>query len=187
MSEPLMKNRLRIKRNVKYILPSCGVIVLICVFFGIAGRSNVANTLEILSTNYASNLKYGGQNKKGQPFFIHSERGKEVSDKEVVFENLNANIDVKKGEIMKIKANQGTFNKDSKNIDLNGDVQLSRSNGLILQTTEATINMESGLAYNNAPIEGSSDRAHIKANGFRIEAENQIVFLGQPELTIRVH
>lgn len=188
MYQPLMKNRLYLKRKFKYIFPVCGLIVLCVVFFGIGSRNHLINdSLDLINISYASNLKYGGQNKKGKPFNIQSERGAEVSEKEVVFEQIKADIDMKKGEILKIEANKGVFNKMSKDIALNGNVQLKHANGLTLYTTEATINLESGLAHNSAPIEGHNDRAKIKANGFRIESENQIVFLGQPELTIRTY
>lgn len=188
MYQPLMKNRLKIKRNLKYILPLCGFLVLLFVFLGTSIRSHaISNVLSSLSLNYASNLKYGGHNQKGQPFHIQSERGTEISAKEVVFDQLKAAVDLKKGETLNIEANQGTFDKSSKTIELNGNVQLKHANGLTLHTTEATINMANGSAKNNAPIEGKSDRAHIKAKGFRMEGENQIVFLGNPELTIRAH
>lgn len=186
--QPLMKNRLRIKRNLKYILPFCGFSVLLLVFLGVGMRSHiVADAFSSLNLNYASNLKYGGHNQKGQPFRIQSERGTELSDKEVVFDKLKASVDLKKGETLNIEAKKGTFDKTSKTIELNGDVQLKHANGLTLHTTEATINMANGSAENNAPIEGKSDRAHIKAKGFRMEGENQIVFLGDPELIIRAH
>ena len=186
--QPLMKNRLKIKRNLKYILPLCGFSVLLTVFFcvGIKTRA-IADTFSSLNLNYASNLKYGGHNQKGQPFQIQSERGTEISDKAVIFDQLKAEIDLKKGETLNVKANQGTFDKTSKTMELNGNVQLKHANGLTLHTTEATINMANGSAENKVPLEGTSDRAHIKAKGFRMEGENQIVFLGNPELTIRAH
>jgi hypothetical protein len=186
--QPLMKNRLKIKRNLKYILPFCGFSVLLLVFFGVGMRAHViSDAFSLRKSNYASNLKYGGHNQKGQPFQIQSERGTEISDKEVKFDQLKAEVDLKKGETLNIEASQGTFDKTSKTMELNGNVQLKHANGLTLRTTEATINMANGSAENNAPIEGTSDRAHIKAKGFRMEGENQIVFLGNPELTIRAH
>ena len=183
-----MKNRLKIKRNLKYVLPVCGFAVLVFVFFSVGTKTNaVSNTFSLLNLNYASNLKYGGHNQKGQPFHIESERGTETSDKEVVFDQLKATVDLKKGQTLNVEANQGVFDKTSKTMELNGNVQLKHANGLTLHTAEATINMADGSAKNNSPIEGASDRAHIKANGFRMEGENQIVFLGNPELTIRAH
>lgn len=188
MYQPLMKNRLKIKRNLKYIFPFCGFSVLLFVFLGVGIRTHIiSDAFSSFNLNYASNLKYGGHNQKGQPFHIQSERGTELSDKEVVFDQLKAAVDLKKGETLNIEANRGAFDKASKTMELNGNVRLKHANGLTLHTTEATINMANGSAENNSPIEGTSDRAHIKAKGFRMEGENQIVFLGNPELTIRAH
>ncbi|MES2252069.1 MAG: LPS export ABC transporter periplasmic protein LptC [Pseudomonadota bacterium] len=188
MYQPLMKNRLKIKRNLKYILPFCGFSVLLLVFFGVGLRTHViSDALSLINLNSASNLKYGGHNQKGQPFHIESERGTEISDKEVVFTHVKADVDLKKNETLNIEANQGVFDKTAKTIELTGNVQLKHANGLTLHTTEATIDMANGSAKNNVPIEGTNDRAHIKAKGFRMEGENQIVFLGNPELTIRAH
>jgi lipopolysaccharide export system protein LptC len=183
-----MKNRLKFKRNLKFILPLCGFSVLAFVFVVVGVKNNgVSKTLSKSNQNYARNLKYGGHSQNGQPYEIQSERGTETSSKEVVFDSIKADMGLKDEESLNIEANKGTFNKTSKKMELNGDVQLKHANGLTLNTTEATINMSNGSAENNAPIEGKNDRAHIKAKGFRMDGENKIVFLGNPELTIRAH
>ncbi len=186
--QPLMKNRLRIKRNLKFILPFFGVSLLIIVFIGIGFRKAIViDAYALLDLSHASALRYNGHNVKGQPFQIQSKHGTEISKQEVVFDTLRVAIDLKKGETLNVDAKQGIYNKTSKMMELSGDVQLTHANGLTLRTTQATININDGSANNNAAIEGSNEQAHIKAYGFRTEGENRLVFLGNPELTIRTH
>ena len=186
--QPLMKNRLKIKRNLKFILPLCGLSLFAVVFVGVGFRKAVIlDACSMLDLSYASSLRYNGYNAKGQPFKIESKRGTEVSKKEIIFDAPEVAMDLKKGETLNIEAKQGIFDKSSKMMELSGDVQLTHANGLTLRTTRATINVGDGSAKNDAPIVGSTERAHIKAHGFRTEGTNQLVFLGNPELTIRAH
>ncbi len=188
IDQPLMKNRLRIKHNLKFIFPFFGVSLLAIVFIGIGFRKAIViDAYALLDLNHASALRYNGHDVKGQPFQIQSKRGTEISKKEVVFDTLHMAIDLKKGETLNVDAKQGIFDKNSKMMELSGDVQLTHANGLTLRTTQATINIDNGSAKNDAPIEGSNKQAHIKAHGFRTEGDNQLVFLGNPELIIRTH
>jgi hypothetical protein len=97
-----MKNRLKFKRNLKFILPLCGFSVLAFVFIVIGVKNNgVSKTLSKSNQNYARNLKYGGHSQNGQPYKIQSERGTETSSKEVVFDSIKADMGLKDEESLR--------------------------------------------------------------------------------------
>ncbi len=138
--------------------------------------------------NTAKNIRYSGHDEKGHPFTITSIKGQEISETHILLHELEAVLDLTTGAKIKLRADQGLYNKILKTIDISGSVKLNHSNGLELITSKATINFNKGTAENNVLVEGNNERATIKAQGFKVLEQGQrVVFLGQPELIIHTH
>jgi lipopolysaccharide export system protein LptC len=173
----------------KYILPTFSVGLILSVFF-FSSRIPSAQTPARgeISVNTAKNIRYSGQDEKGHPFMITSIKGQEISETHILLHELEAILDLTGDAKIKLRADQGLYDKTTKTIHISGGVKLNHSNGLELITSKATINFEEGTAENNVPVEGNNERATIKAQGFRVLEQGQkVVFLGQPELVIHTH
>ncbi|MCX7337675.1 MAG: LPS export ABC transporter periplasmic protein LptC [Alphaproteobacteria bacterium] len=138
------------------------------------------------NVNGAEKLRYRGESNKGKSYVVHSNKGHEISGKEVLLKELQLQLALDGGGELALKADEGLYNKTEKTIMISGNVRLDHNNGFHLQTTEATINFNDGTAENNAPVEGQKEQTFIRAHGFKVLDQGQrIIFLGKPELTIR--
>lgn len=171
----------------KYLLPAICIILVGVVFFCSSKHSFAPVVLsDPEAINTAKQLKYCGEDTKGRPFTIISIKGKEISDKEILLHNLEVRLSLTEQGHIKLRADQGIYNKPAKTIRLSGNVSLIHTNGLEINTSEATINFAEGTAENNVPVEGHNEKATIKATGFKVlENGQKIVFLGQPQLIMK--
>jgi hypothetical protein len=181
-----MIKRIYIKRFLKYVLPVCALCVL--GFVGVASHNVMGDSLSYqFSKNNAQFVRYTGKNQKGQPFELVSKSGRELSSEAILFNSIDGSIELSPQESVKLAADCGTYNKINRSIRLDGNVILHHSSGLVLKTSQADVDVHSGSATNTVPIEGCDTNAHIKAGSFRMEEHGtQIVFLGEPELTLQM-
>lgn len=164
-----------------------GLVLSVFFFASRISSMQVPKKGEII-VNTGKNIRYSGQDAKGHPFTITSIKGQEISETHILLHQLEAILDLASGAKIKLRADQGLYDKTAKTIDISGSVKLNHSNGLELITSKATINFNEGTAENDVPVEGNNERATIKAQGFKVlEHGQKVVFLGQPELVIHAH
>ncbi len=173
-------------RLLKYLLPALSLGLFACVVFWPFESSHLSRVKErsALAKNEAKTLRFSSVDKQDRPFVVLSKTGKQISDNEILLQQLEVTLRLEDGGQIKMRGNNGVYNQLSKKMLLSGQVHLKHSNGVEFTTTTATIDLGKGTAESHVPVEGRNQHAQIKAKGFKILEQGQrIVFLGQPELT----
>lgn|GEM_PF-2061597 len=171
----------------KYILPALSIGLIASAVFYSAYKSSAHPLIKNINLiNSSENIRYNGSDTKGRPFVVTSSKGQEISETEILLNKPEVVLDLNKDTKIKLRADQGVYNKTSKTLTISGGVHLTHSNGLNLLTSEALIDLEKGTAQNNKPVEGYNERATIKAESFKVSEQGEnILFQGKPELVIR--
>jgi len=84
------------------------------------------------------------------------------------------------GTRINLNAELGRFDRDSKQLHLMGDVQLSDDDGHRFATDEAFVDMDTQSAWGDQPVQGVGPMGNIQSEGFRIEDNGAtVIFTGQ--------
>ncbi|MBY0282031.1 MAG: LPS export ABC transporter periplasmic protein LptC [Alphaproteobacteria bacterium] len=156
------------------------------MFFYSSYKSSTSSLLQnVKLVNSSQNIRYNGLDTKGRAFVVTSINGHEISGNQILLQEPEAVLDLNEGGKVKLRGNQGVYDKGSKILLISGNVHLNHTNGLNLMTSEASINLDAGTAENSVPVEGYNESSTIKAQSFKISDHGKnVLFQGQPELVI---
>lgn len=179
-----IRKKLFRRRSLKFLFPSLAFLIIFIVFFLSDLRvrvTDVAHPHKLLTQ--ATHIQFKGQDNKDHPFTICAHQSTYLSETELLLKNIQLNYMLENNRVLTLNATEGLYNPITQKMLMRGDVVMNHSDGLTLNTTEATIDIPSGFAFNDVPITGVGDKKSFKSNGFRIfEHGKRIVFLGQPQL-----
>ena len=96
-----------------------------------------------------------------------------------------ADVTLDNGTWLVLTANYGLFAHLENTLNLEGMVNLFHDSGYEFQTEKAAINMASGVASGNMPIQGQGDFGILSAQGFElVDKGKTIYFKGKSKLTL---
>jgi lipopolysaccharide export system protein LptC len=130
---------------------------------------------------------FSGVDKKNRPFTITADRAvqKSTSSNDVDLTKPVGKLILQNGKWVTLSADQGDYREDNGTITLQGDVTLTHSNGYVVKTSAAAINMDDGIATSDKPTEGEGPRGQIQGEGFHMDEEHdQIIFTGNSRILI---
>lgn len=139
------------------------------------------------------NPRLVGTDEKDQPFSITADLAKNFQLRKdfwqdaapVELEMPKADITLKDGSWLVLTANTGLLVPTSKQLELNGQVNLFHDSGYELRTTHAMIDLEKGSAVSDQPVEGQGPFGNINAQGMSLtEKGKDIVFTGKAKLIL---
>jgi lipopolysaccharide export system protein LptC len=179
----------------KIVLPALavGIVLLVLVWPRIVpddsqfriGLSDLApdsaDTLSMI------NPRFQGRDGQNRPFSIVAEKATQAAEgaKQVELTQPKADITLADGAWVALTAAAGVYHRDTKTLDLNGNVSLFHDRGFELRTARAHIDLRTGNARGDAPVQGQGPSGRLTAQGFRLEDGGQtIVFTGDSRLTI---
>lgn len=89
-------------------------------------------------------------------------------------------IATRDGDRIRLQAEIGRFDRDSKQLHLTGDVRLANDDGYRFATEEAFVDMDTQSAWGDRPVLGQGPMGEIRSEGFRIENNGAtVIFTGQ--------
>ena len=136
------------------------------------------------------NLHYAGKDKHDRPFTVTAESARQQSEADdlVELEGPKADMTTESDSWLALNAYTGVYRPQSQLLDLFGDVEVFQDKGNQFVTDSAHIDMAKGNAEGSDPVEGHGPFGTIKAQGFRIENQGDvIIFTGRTELMIEQH
>ena len=84
-----------------------------------------------------------------------------------------------------MSAQAGAYYQKAQMLDLFGHVTMNRSDGYVVETEEARINLKTGSAEGNKTVTGHGPAGTLRSDGFRIIDKGQtVMFTGKARLVI---
>jgi len=132
------------------------------------------------------NPRYVGTDKSNQPFSLTADLARNLSGPgtRVELEMPKADITTEDGSWLVLTAENGVFARDDKKLNLAGKVNLFHDAGYEFRTERAAIDLATGSASGDDPVEGQGAFGHLTATGFHlIDKGRTIYFKGKSKLT----
>ena len=123
-----------------------------------------------------------GTDEEDRPYSIAADRANQGAEGPHIVElsRPEGEIATGGGDRISLNAEVGRFDRESKQLHLLGDVELSRNDGHRFATDEAFVDMDSQSAWGNSPVQGEGPMGEIQSEGFRIEDNGAtVIFTGQ--------
>ena len=122
-----------------------------------------------------------GTDQDDRPYSIAADRANQGAEGPHIVELSHPEGEIATGGArISLNADLGRFDRESKQLHLLGDVELSRNDGHRFETEEAFVDMDSQSAWGNRPVAGEGPLGEIRSQGFRIEDNGAtVIFTGQ--------
>lgn len=136
------------------------------------------------------NLHYAGKDKHDRPFTVTADSARQQSESDdlVELEGPKADMTTQSGSWLALNAYTGVYRPQTQLLDLFGNVEVFQDKGNDFVTDSAHIDMAKGNAEGSDPVEGHGPFGTIKAEGFRIEDQGDVIFFtGKTELMLEQH
>jgi lipopolysaccharide export system protein LptC len=133
------------------------------------------------------NPRFVGTDSYNKPYSITADLARSVGEMgaKIELEMPKADVTLDNGTWLVLTANSGLFAHLENTLNLEGAVNLFHDSGYEFQTEKAAINMASGIASGNMPIQGQGDFGLLSAQGFKlVDKGKTIYFMGKSKLTL---
>lgn len=130
--------------------------------------------------------RYHGMDQQGRPFTITAASAVEQGGGNVSLSAPMADITLKSGAWLMLKAKTGLYQQQADQLNLSGHVMLYRNDGTTLTTAAAHIDMRAGSANASTPAQVDGPFGTLTAqNGFILTGQGaNITFNGPAKLTL---
>jgi len=133
------------------------------------------------------NPRFVGTDSENKPFSITADlaRSQGSVTEKVELEMPKADITLDDGSWLVLTAESGVFAHRENTLDLEGSVNLFHDSGYEFRTEKAAINLDTGAATGNLPVEGQGAFGTLNAEGFKlVDKGRTIYFTGKSKLTL---
>lgn len=108
---------------------------------------------------------------KGQPFHVDADWAKEQAENIANLVNPEGSMAMTGGQTLNLKAREGHYNKETRILDLKGEVTLISTDGYHIKTDQANVTIDDKVIEGNSYIEGEGPTGRIMGQkGFKIES-----------------
>ncbi len=135
--------------------------------------------------------RYVGKTEKQEPYEVTATSAALDPDKPslVHLDELTALVERVNAEPVHVRANQGAFDRESRILDLEGDLELRFGEDYIFETSKAVVDFELGHVTGKVPVTGRgplgtlvADRFNIRDGGSHFEFEGRVQVVYQPKV-----
>lgn len=129
---------------------------------------------------------YRGEDSKGQPFSLRAGSAVQRTSRDPIVElrDLSARILLNDGPAV-LTADQGIYNMDREDVDVEGPVQFQSAGGYRLTTRDVAIDLKSRRMESHRPVDGRMPVGTFSANKLKADLRNRTVTLeGRANLRI---
>ncbi|MBL0317919.1 MAG: LPS export ABC transporter periplasmic protein LptC [Alphaproteobacteria bacterium] len=133
--------------------------------------------------NKMTNPRFMGITSANYPYDIQAVSAVRIDNGNFDVEGITADVTLSKSLLMQAVADKGHIYAEKKAIELMGHVDILLSNGLEFRTEQVHIDMDSGTAYGQQPVEVQNAMGTLYAKGFMFNKEAKNVdFTGPVKL-----
>lgn len=119
--------------------------------------------------------RYQGIDAKNRPFNVTAERAVQEDANAVRLERVDADMTLADTSWLVLTARGGLYKVQEKTLDLSGDIHLFYEGGYEFRTEHAFLNINTGQATGEQPVEGQGPAGTLKADRFTIEDRGAIL------------
>ncbi len=112
--------------------------------------------------------RYHGVDEKNRPYTVTAATARQVTPNRIDLTSPKADMTVENGSWLMLQARQGTYIKNTNQLDLWQDVTLYRDDGTTLTTATASIDLKSGAAAGGDPVHVEGPFGVLDAAGFAV-------------------
>jgi len=180
----------------KLALPAAAMslVLLVAVWPRIQSAVEHLSKLPRLDLSQAHDLRmvslhYAGRDKRDRPFTVTADAARQRPEVDDLVELEGPKADMTtESSWLALTSYTGVYRPQSQLLDLFGNVEVFQDKGNAFVTDSAHIDMAKGSAEGDDPIEGHGPFGTIRAEGFRIENQGDvIVFTGKAQLMLEQH
>lgn len=134
------------------------------------------------------NARYFGTDDSNRPYAVTAARAVEVdsSGDLVALENPKADMSLENDTWVMLNGDKGVYSRSAGTLTLQGNVNVFHDRGYEFHTSEAVIDVESGAAEGQAPVQGSGTFGHVSGEGFELSDQGRrIVVTGKSKLVLK--
>jgi lipopolysaccharide export system protein LptC len=134
------------------------------------------------------NPRYAGVDREGRPFIVTASSGRQIPDRQdlMSLQAPRADLRTHGGADIAVTAISGVYQAQAQLLDLFGDVTVLHQNGSRFVTQTARLNAATNTAQGSDPVEGHGPSGDLKAQGFRILDQGDVVlFTGKSEMVLK--
>lgn len=121
------------------------------------------------------NPRYHGVDSKNRPFTVIAQNALQKKDGSAVLEEVNADMLLKEETWLALNAHKGLIDKNGKDIELMGAVNMFYEGGYEFRSEYAKVLSDEGRVYGNQPVEGQGPRGTLRADSFDVTENGQIM------------
>jgi lipopolysaccharide export system protein LptC len=131
--------------------------------------------------------RYVGADRDGQPYTVTADNATQdkLDPERVDLVNPEADMTLKSGRWVNLKADQGLYRPKAQKLDLNGKVEVHTDDGWEAHGTQVVVDLEEGSARSAQPVTGQGPSGTLSADRFSVlERGRRLVFEGNVRMTI---
>lgn len=179
-------------RTMRLILPvlALGVVVILMTWKGdnapVAPVPRTEISPQTVAQNELINPKFQSEDKNGQPYTITADKATQsAGDMDTLqLQKPVADMTLKSGGWVSLKAKGGTYQQRTGNLNLNEDVEIHHDSGYEIHTTKMNIDVKTQKVTSDAPVTGQGPAGDISASGLSVDGNSKtVIFTGPAKLT----
>jgi lipopolysaccharide export system protein LptC len=131
--------------------------------------------------------RYVGVDDQNRPYVLTAAAARQVSSGSdlIALEAPKGDLAMEDGLKVGLHAQAGAYYQKAQMLDLFGRVTMTRTDGYVVETEEARINLKTGGAEGNKTVVGHGPAGTLRSDGFRIVDKGQtVMFTGKARMTI---
>lgn len=186
----------RFVRSMKFLLPTAAALLVTLVVawpqLDWDGEQRDSSDWKVKPED-AENLsmtepRYVGSDDQNRPFVVTADGAKQIAPKaeRVALEHPKGDITLSDGAWVAVTAREGTFDRDTYQLDLSGGVELFHDEGYTLNSESAHVDLRAGTAAGDQPVQGHGPGGAITGQGFRVlKGGDTVMLTGKSTMLIR--
>lgn len=181
-------------RRMRLILPiiALGVVVMLITWKSdntpVTAIPRAEVSPETVSQNELVNPKFESVDSSGQPYSITADKATQNADDmdKLQLQKPVADISLKSGGNVSLKATNGTYQQDSRDLSLDGQVIITHDSGYQIQTEKMNIDVKGQIISSDSPVTGHGASADITASGLNVDGNSKVItFQGPAKLILQ--
>lgn len=142
---------------------------------------------QTVSQNELIKPKFQSEDENGQPYTITADKATQNAENMdlLLLQQPVADIALKSGDTISLKAANGLYSQGKKDLDLDGQVEIHHDSGYEIKTQKMKIDVQGQIITSDTPVIGSGPEADISASGLNVNGNSKVlIFNGPAKLTL---
>ena len=184
-------------RSMRLILPAVAVCIMAVLFIWPSINDQrivpVKQTKEEveqdtrISKNEFTNPQFDSADRKNRPYKITAIRAVqgEINENLIMLERPVGEMDLGDGKTVRVESVAGAYRRDTERFFLKGKVEVHHSEGYLMKSEEAHVDLENNLAWSELDVYGAGPEMNITAKGVKANGDTgEIIFSGPATLVL---